>query len=194
MHRSLRSSRQNGFAGKQQHWGYDQVLRWICEPKPYGRNQGEYWDLSKESDIAELKQMVQYEKPWFLTGSPPCTAFSALQNIGRHKRDPHKVVQERKHAEKLLEVAISFYDLQRDQGRFFLHEHLHGCESWSHPLMVELQRKPGVFTSHPLCVAGRHAYQETRIPLSTTHQVGDQQASSSLRHWIKSVPTNAWAP
>ena len=124
----------------------------LCETKPYGRHKGEYWDLSKDSDVVELEQMIGYERPWLLTGSPPCTAFSSLQKISLHKRDPHLVRQERMHAEKLLEVAVHFYELQRSQGRFFLHEHPHGCDSWSHPLMIELQRKPGVFTvTSPMC-------------------------------------------
>ena len=135
----------------------------LCEPKPYGKSQGEHWDLSKEEDVQELEQMVCYEKPWFLTGSPPCIAFSVLQNINLHKRDPKRVEQEKQYATELLEVAIKFYNKQVDEERFFLHEHPLGCESWDHPKMIALQRRPGVFTvTSPMCC------WEARLPGNNT--------------------------
>ena len=124
----------------------------LCEPKPYGKNEGEYWDLMKESDVQELEVMIDYEQPWFVTGSPPCTAFSALQNINVHKRNSQVVEKEKSDATKLLEVAIKFYNKQVDENRYFLHEHPLGCDSWDHPSMIELQRRPGIFTvTSPMC-------------------------------------------
>lgn len=53
----------------------------LSETKPYGANQGHYWDLALDGDVAELMEMLQFEDPYLCTGSPPCDPFSILQNI-----------------------------------------------------------------------------------------------------------------
>ena len=52
---------------------------------------GEHWDLNEPNDIKELKEMVDYEEPFLLTGSPPCDPFSQLLKISAHRRNPAKV-------------------------------------------------------------------------------------------------------
>ena len=51
----------------------------VCENKPYGPQEGESWDLSNPSDGKELFQILAFEQPVIVTGSPPRTAFSQLQ-------------------------------------------------------------------------------------------------------------------
>ena len=34
----------------------------LCEEKPYGANEGEYWDLTRKRDVDDLTKMVDYEK------------------------------------------------------------------------------------------------------------------------------------
>ena len=62
----------------------------LLEAKPYGPHKGEAWDLLKPSDVQELEEMVDFEKPKFLTGSPPCDPFSSLLNMSKYRCDPHK--------------------------------------------------------------------------------------------------------
>ena len=47
----------------------------LCENKPYGPHEGECWDLSKNSDVKEFFEMIAFERPMIVAGSPPCTAF-----------------------------------------------------------------------------------------------------------------------
>ena len=68
----------------------------LCECKPYGPNAGEYWDLNKPADIKELQEMIDYEEPFLLTGSPPCDPFSQLLKISTHKRGQVEVELQRK--------------------------------------------------------------------------------------------------
>ena len=48
----------------------------LCANNPYGPHEGECWDLSKDSDVKEFFEMIAFERPMIVTGSPPCTAFS----------------------------------------------------------------------------------------------------------------------
>ena len=50
----------------------------LCENKPYGPYEGEPWDLSKNSDVKELFEMIAFEQPMVVTGSPLCTAFFSI--------------------------------------------------------------------------------------------------------------------
>ena len=53
----------------------------LCEQKPYGPEKGQHWDLSRDKDVKELAEMIEYEDPWLITGSPPCDPFSQLQHL-----------------------------------------------------------------------------------------------------------------
>ena len=117
----------------------------LCENKPYGPNEGECWDLSKNSDVNELFEMIASEKPMIVTGSPFCTAFSQFQNASWYPK------WEKWQATKLLHVALDVYEEQRG-GRYFLHEHPLEASSWSDPRVISLQKRKGVFTaSSPVC-------------------------------------------
>jgi len=122
----------------------------LCEAKPYGPNEGEAWDLSQPKDVRELKEMIAFEQPVLVTGSPPCTAFCLLQNL--RPKEPNKRKTELEEATRLLHVAVDVYRGQLRAGRYFLHEHPCGCSSWDDGRVQALQREPGVFTvTSPMC-------------------------------------------
>lgn len=124
----------------------------LLEAKPYGQNAGEHWDLLKDSDVKELEEMLAYEKPKFLTGSPPCDPFSALLNISKYRCDPAKREASFARGTRHLRTAMRFYNKQMDEGRFFLHEHPYGATSRDDTEMVKLQQRDGVFTvDGPMC-------------------------------------------
>ena len=91
----------------------------LLERKPYGEHAGEFWDLLKESDVKELEELVDYEKPKFLTGSPPCDPFSALLSISKYRCDPKRREASFERGKKHLHTAISFYRKQYFEGRYF---------------------------------------------------------------------------
>ena len=45
------------------------------------REDGDHWDLSKDSHIEDLFTLLDKEKPKLLGGSPPCGPFSQLHNL-----------------------------------------------------------------------------------------------------------------
>ena len=49
---------------------------------------GQPWDLSKQTVQSRVLKLIRDVKPFCVIGSPPCTAFSPLQEISRAKRDP----------------------------------------------------------------------------------------------------------
>eukprot|EP00971_Amphidinium_carterae_P118972 2357045-Amphidinium_carterae.1 len=96
--------------------------------------------------------MLDYEQPWLVAGGPPCTAFSNLQNLSKHKQNPEQRQREQALADQLLETAVYFYRKQLDAGRLFLHEHPQGCTSWDRDCVKKLQGVDGVFTvTSPMC-------------------------------------------
>ena len=50
--------------------------------------------MSKAEVRQRVKKLVIETKPFMLTGSPPCTLFSALENLSKNKRDNEKVEKE----------------------------------------------------------------------------------------------------
>ena len=118
----------------------------LCENKPYGPHEGECWDLSKNSDVKELFEMIAFERPMIVAGSPPCTAFSQFQNVSWCPE------WEKRQATKLLHVAMDVYEEQIRRGRCFLHEHPLEGPSWWDPRVILLQKRKGVFTCIITCV------------------------------------------
>ena len=96
------------------------------------------WDLSKPAVQKKVRRMVIDSKPFMLIGSPPCTAFSQLQGLNNHKRDPE--VERRELAEACAHIAFCFemYEVQRKAGRYFAHEHPSSASSWSRPEVLKM--------------------------------------------------------
>ena len=70
---------------------------------------GQAWDLSDAKVQARVKRMVMESKPLFVIGSPPCTAFSVMQNANKGKRDPKVVASEMREAEAHMRFCIEIY-------------------------------------------------------------------------------------
>ena len=70
----------------------------LCENKPCGPHEGECWDLSKNIDVKDLIEMIAFERPMIVAGSPPCTAFSCMNILeGSSWLNPHIIsLQKRK--------------------------------------------------------------------------------------------------
>ena len=133
----------------------------FCENKQYGPHEGESWDLSKNSDVKELLEMIAFERPMIVTGSPPCAAFSQFQNVSCYPE------REKWQATKLLHVAMDVYEEQSRAGRYFLHEHPFGASSWADPRVTALQT---VFSlcHHQCVVSTRRSKQRTVREMSTS--------------------------
>ena len=104
-----------------------------CKPN------GETWDFTKKSDRMEALRIVKERKPMWLIGSPPCTAFSLLnEGLNYKKMDPVRVAAMRKEGRKHLHFMISLYRIQLEEGRHFLHEHPASASSWRDKELLNL--------------------------------------------------------
>ena len=116
---------------------------------------GEPWDLSKLEVRKRVKKLVIETKPFMLIGSPPCTLFSALQNLSKDKRNKEKFEKEMIIARKHIQFCIELYTTQMNGGRYFLHEHPESATSWSLKEVVELAAREGVeMTVCDMCAYG----------------------------------------
>ncbi|CAL1141278.1 unnamed protein product [Cladocopium goreaui] len=111
------------------------------------RGDGTHWDLSKDEHIRDLFQLLDYEKPEFLGGSPPCGPFSKLQNIVDAKGNvsPEVRAQRLKDGRKHLRTAVSAYEHQMNAGRYFYHEHPKGAASWEERAVKRLRADERVY-------------------------------------------------
>ena len=73
-----------------------------------------------------------------------CTALSILQGLNRARMDPGKWETMWNKGMGYMLFATKLYPIQRDDGRFFLHEHLASASSWRLPEMQSLTSDLGI--------------------------------------------------
>ena len=124
--------------------GTQLVPGWSLDLTRLDPKTGRAWDLSNPKVQSRVIKMVAEGKPLFVIGSPPCTAFSSMQNLSAHKRDPKVINEERRRGERHLNFCIKVYLQQVKAGRFFVHEHPDAASSWKIEGMIELMMMAGV--------------------------------------------------
>ncbi len=86
------------------------------------------YDFSIGVDRDRAREQRRSEKPKLLIGSPPCAAFSVLQNLAADTPAWRaKLRQGLSH----LEFVCELYKEQIADGNFFLHEHPGRAASWA---------------------------------------------------------------
>jgi hypothetical protein len=120
-------------------------------------------------------------KPFFVIGSPPCTPFSSLRFFNKDKKSYKKKLAE---GMTLLRFAAEIYEVQRANGRHFLHEHPVGATSWKEACIKKVAQNSGVgVTIADLCQYGmqsvntdgtKHAVRKSTRFMSSSKLVLDQ--------------------
>ena len=122
---------------------------------------GKPWDLGDRTVQSRVKKMILESKPLFVIGSPPCTAFSVMQNINKDKRDPEVIKKEIEEGRKHLKFCMELYKMQVDGKRFFVHEHPAGATSWETSEMVKMAMMKGVdIITFDMCAFGMVATKD----------------------------------
>ena len=116
--------------------GYSLDLTWQDEIT------GHSWDMMDVKNQNRLWNLLKRRRPRLLIASPPCTTFSALQNL---RRTPMPDAQ-RRHGEILLGVAVQACRHQHRAGQFFLMEHPLTARSWRDTCVQDLLKLDGVYT------------------------------------------------
>ena len=70
---------------------------------------GESWDFLKASDRKRCWERLVQEDPWVVIGSPPCTAFSNVQNSNKERCDPVERHRKLIEGKVLLRFALDVY-------------------------------------------------------------------------------------
>lgn len=122
----------------------------LTTKKPDGS--GEFWDLNKKEDVAEVWRLLEEEDPYLLTGSPRCGPFSVLQSLNWEVLGAEHNVEKRIEGEAHVNMCVDFYRSRMKKGKYFLHEHPAGADSWDMEKVKKLQQEDGVYTvSGPMC-------------------------------------------
>ena len=117
---------------------------------------GYVWDFTKRSCRRKAWKRLKDECPHMLVGSPPCTAFSIIQNLNaRTPEGRWKVENAKRPATIHLEFCAAMYLEQIRAGRYFVHEHPDTATSWQVPCIENLTRLPEVKVARAdLCMFG----------------------------------------
>ena len=105
--------------------------------------QGEYWDFTKKTCRDRALDLLRKDRPYLLIGSPPCTAWSNLQNLNACRPGgAAKVEAGKRRARVHLLFCARLYREQLEAGRYFLHEHPKSATSWMEKCMKNLACDP----------------------------------------------------
>ena len=99
------------------------------------------YDFNNAADRKRGELEFLDEQPLLLVGSPPCVAFSTMQNFAKDSQAWRAKLRE---GLQHLEFVCKLYKLQHASGRFFLHEHPKSAASWKLWMIQEVVRLPGV--------------------------------------------------
>ena len=109
---------------------------------------GKPWDFSRPADRLKLWKPIQRVRLYVISGSPPCTAYSFLQNLRRHGPGGEERLKEmRVAAERHLRFGCDLCAHKIRQGQYFVHGHPESAESWTVECIARIRSAPGVMTS-----------------------------------------------
>ena len=86
------------------------------------------YDFDKAADRERAWEIIKRDKPHTVIGSPPCTHFSALQELNTclYNDDPvwkEKFDDNLRKAKRHLKCCCSIHRYQVEAKRYFVHEH-----------------------------------------------------------------------
>jgi len=105
---------------------------------------GNPWDFDIKANREKARDLFETQRPALVIGSVLCTAFSQIQALNAHRRDPQVIARERVRAMVHLRFVCQLYQMQLDEGRYFLHEHPAGATSWKEECVETIWRNPSV--------------------------------------------------
>ena len=97
------------------------------------REDGDCWDLRRPEHQRELLQLLRERRPDAVVLSPPCTAFSQMQNINKHRMDSEIWDSKVREGIAYLDYTAKIIKEQIRLGGVFVFEHPRNATSWGHP-------------------------------------------------------------
>lgn len=99
--------------------------------------EGRPWNFDLAESRERARRLIEQTKPTLLIGSPMCTWFSTLVQLGRAQIGEEEYQRQRQRAVDHLAFAFELYALQAKHGRYFLHEHPLSANSWDEKCVID---------------------------------------------------------
>jgi hypothetical protein len=126
------------------------------------------WNFSDPKHRAAAWKRIKEEDPYCIMGSPPCTMFSALQELSKAQfkdnadwmRKHERLVEE---ATQHIQFCCALYCHQLKRGKHFLHEHPWSAKSWKLKCVEGLMEDPRVSVAFAnMCQFGMTSHVDVR--------------------------------
>ena len=99
---------------------------------------GQIWDLSDKKTQDRVRRLIRDTEPYCIIGSPPCTPFALLQELGRARRDPKIMKRELEDAKGHIIFCSELYRMQIKARRHFVHKHPETSRAWQMPEVIDM--------------------------------------------------------
>ena len=105
------------------------------------------YDFDKAADRERAWEIIKRDKPHTVVGSPPCTYFSALQELNKCLCKDAPVWMEKcddnlRKVKRHIKCCCSMYRYQIEGNTYFLHERPWLARSWSLDCNADLEKRP----------------------------------------------------
>lgn len=102
------------------------------------------WDFDVPAKRQREKELLKFEKPDLLIGSPMCGAFAALLNLSRAKMGEGRWKITLEHGRTRFGFMCELYKIQHDAGILFWHEHPASASSWRELCIMKISELDNV--------------------------------------------------
>eukprot|EP00435_Cladocopium_sp_Y103_P046990 s1741_g13.t1 len=119
------------------------------------------YDLLDRGDVQRMWRELEEDDPELVVNTPPCTAFSPLQEWNLPRMDFDKAVvligEGMEHLETASDVAL----WQHQRGKVFLFEHPRPSKAWDEPPLQRLLSLDGIYVCvSDMCMYGMRVHEE----------------------------------
>ena len=130
------------------------------------------WDLSDPAVKNFVFELIGKRNPKAAMLSPPCTAYSRLQDLSKDKRDEGLFHLKMKESQGLLKLSMQIAEVQIKKGNYFIFEHPASAVSWQQSCVSKIASRKMVS-----CVV----FDQCRFGLqSKVHQIPHKKSTKFM--------------
>ena len=111
---------------------------WSLDLTANDPDDGEPWNFNLQEKRDKAESIIKGKKALLVIGSPMCSATGQVKNKSKHHLGNKDNTNIHDVGEKHLEFCMKLYQMQLDNGMYFLHENAGGPENETHPKVKQL--------------------------------------------------------
>ena len=142
-------------------------LGWSLDLTTMDPFDGKPRDFRAAAKRRRAEELLRATRPWLLTGGPPCTDCSIIQNLNWGKMTPEERERRKVEAKLHVDFCAQLYRIQHEEGRLFLHEHPDRATSWKEPSIQAIAKiKDVLYVKAHQCkfgLKGRENGKQSRV-------------------------------